>query len=213
MITTLAIASLLALTPLPSSATCIDPAERGVDDTLRALYEGGRSYTDFLGAATRRVELWHGNGEKAQGIDPTLVQRAKAVGGSWRFLAVAVDSCSDSVSTIPYLAQLVSMVDGLDMRIIDSTVGRAIMESHRTPDGRAATPTVLLLNQDFEEAGCFIERPPSLQTWILENNGTLSGSEIVDQKMQWYADDAGQETLETFVAMLEAAGTGSTLCS
>jgi len=30
--------------------------------------------------------------------------------------------------------------------------------------------------------------------------------------MEWYATDAGQDTLEAFVAMLEAAEEGSAIC-
>lgn len=181
------------------------------DDELRALYRSGRTYTDFLGRATRRTELWQGNTQRAEAIDPTLLARARAIGGSWYFLAVAVDSCSDSVSTIPYLAELVARVDGLDMRVVDQTAGRGIMESHRTPDGRPATPTVLLLDARFDEAGCFIERPPRLQTWILENSD-WSNQQVYERKMEWYDEDAGRGTVEAFVEMLEAAAAGQAIC-
>jgi Thioredoxin len=187
---------------------CLDPDGTPGDDGLRDIFEGGRSYTQFLDAATQRVDMWHGNTEKAEGIDAELVRRARGVGGSWKFLAVAVDSCSDSVSTIPYLAELVALVSGLDMRIVDSTVGRAIMDAHRTPDGRGATPTVLLLDDHFEEAGCFIERPPELQALLFEN-GDWSRDQIFERKMAWYAKDAGNQTVETFVEMLEAAAQGA----
>jgi hypothetical protein len=212
MISALAFASLLFVSPADGSVICAEPGTTEPDATLQELYEGGRSYTDFLDAAVRRAELWHGNTDKAEGLDEALVERARAIGGSWKFLAVAIDSCSDSVSTIPYLARLVSLVDGLDMRIVDPTVGRAIMEDHRTPDGRASTPTVLLLDDGYDEVGCFIERPPTLQTWILENNETMSSGDIFEQKMAWYAEDAGHGTVEAFVRMLEAAATGSTVC-
>lgn len=141
MLTTLTLATLLTIAPLGSALPiCVDGARVGPDDELRTLYRSGRSYRDFLGQATRRKALWDGNTEKAEGIDPALVARARAVGGTWRLLAVAVDSCSDSVSTIPYLAQLVAMVDGLDMRIVDPARGGWIMEAHRTPDGRPGDP-------------------------------------------------------------------------
>ena len=216
-----ALLAALTVLPAPAAATlCLDAepvpvlgpvADRAsADDELRATYERGRSYRDFLGAASRRAELWHGNTEKASAIDPSLVARARAVGGTWRFLAVAVDSCSDSVSTIPYLAELVARVDGLDMRIVDSTVGRSIMESHRTPDGRPSTPTVLLLDAEWEERGCFIERPPALQTWILEEG--FAGDQVFANKMEWYAADAGRNTVEAFVETLEAAARGETIC-
>lgn len=181
------------------------------DDDLRALYRSGRGYTDFLGQATRRTELWHDNTERAAAVDPALLARARAVGGTWYFLAVAIDSCSDSVSTIPYLAELVALVDGLDMRVVDPTAGRAIMEAHPTPDGRPATPTVLLLDADFDEAGCFIERPPLLQNLILENPD-WSSRQVYERKMEWYDRDGGRGTVEAFVEMLEAAAAGRTVC-
>lgn len=177
------------------------------DKELREMYESGRSYTEFLTSATRRTELWRDNTQRADGIDHRLVARARAVGGSWKFLAVAIDSCSDSVSTIPYLAELADLVEGIDMRVVDPTTGRMIMESHRTRDGRASTPTVLLLDENFDEAGCFIERPPELKTWILAEG--FSSEEIYPQKMQWYAQDKGHHTVRVFVEMLEAAAAGA----
>ncbi|MDX1495287.1 MAG: thioredoxin family protein [Longimicrobiales bacterium] len=205
-----ALAAILGLSSPAITDGCVPLALAG-DEELRALYQSGRSYEAFLGAATRRADLWESNTRDAEDIDPALVHRARAVGGSWHFLAVAIDACSDSVSTIPYLARLVSLVEGLEMRIVDSTAGRAVMEAHPTPDGRAATPTVLLLSNDFDEAGCFIERPPQLQTWILENSD-WSGQQLYERKMEWYREDGGQATVEAFVEMLEAAGRGETVC-
>ena len=213
MLTSLTVAGLISLfTPGPT-ALCVDgiPAPVPVNDQLQEMYESGRSYTDFLDHATSRAGLWHSNTEKAEGIDPALVARARSVAGNWKFLAVAIDACSDSVSTIPYLAQLVALVDGLDMRVVDPTTGRSIMESHPTRDGRSSTPTVLLLDAHFEEAGCFIERPPELKTWILEEG--FSSAQIYPRKMAWYDEDGGHHTVRAFVEMLEAAvAGGEALC-
>ena len=40
----------------------------------------------------------------------------------------------------------------------------------------------------------------------------LSGEEIFAQKMAWYAEDAGQQTLEEVIAILESAVQGDTRC-
>ena len=209
----MSILTLLAALITSLAAPCPAPtAPVNVDEELRTLYMNGRSWGDFLEAAERRRDLWRTNWSRSAEIDPALLERARAVPGEWRLLAVAVDGCSDSVSTIPYMARLAELVEGLDIRIVDSDAGRRVMEDHPTPDGRAATPTVVLLDDDFEEAGCFIERPPVLRDWILENPMSLGRQALFEAKMEWYADDAGQRTLEEVVRMLEAAAGGRAVC-
>jgi Thioredoxin len=181
------------------------------DDDREALYKKGITFDEFLAAAERRKERWHRNSENSA-VDPELLARARAVKGHWRILAVAVDSCSDSVSTIPYLAQLESEVDGLEMRIIDSTVGREVMMAHLTVDGRAATPTVVLLNDAYEEVGCFVERPAPLQNWVNKNREGLTDEEYLTQKFAWYDNDAGTHTVEAIVRLMEMAAAGNTGC-
>ena len=212
MLTTLTLASILAFAPADVPVVCVAPGPTKVIENYQELYQSGIGYDAFLEAANRRRELWHGNSSKAEGIDASVVARARAVGGSWYLLAVAIDSCSDSVSTVPYLAELAARVDGLELRIVDPTAGRAVMEANRTPDGRPATPTVLLLDSDYEEAGCFIERPMSLQDWMLENDGKIERGDLVGQKMEWYAENAGAETVDEMVSILEAANDGRTVC-
>lgn len=179
---------------------------------LETLYGQGKTYVEFRDAATRRVQAWNDHYANAQ-VSDALHTRMTVLPGSWRLLVVAEDWCGDSANTIPYVAKLVDVAGNLDMRIINSTVGRTIMESHRTPDDRAATPTVILLTEDFEEAGCFVERPRLLQDWWLSNEDKLSEKERLDQKYAWYAEDQGQETLEDIVAMIEAAAAGNPTCT
>jgi hypothetical protein len=180
--------------------------------TLRELYEGGVAWREFLDGATARRELWVRNAEAAS-VPADLLERVRAVPGTWRILAVAIDACSDSVNTLPYVAKLTELVPSLDLRIIDSTVGREIMETHRTPDDRAATPTLLLLDAEWVEAGCFIERPARLQSWYAERQGTMPTRELTDMKMEWYAADAGRATLDDIAAILEGAAAGSPVCA
>jgi hypothetical protein len=179
---------------------------------LEALYAQGKTYVEFRDAATQRVQAWNDHYANAQ-VPDALQTRLTALPGSWRLLVVAEDWCGDSANTIPYVAKLVDVAGNLDLRIINSTVGRTIMESHRTPDGRAATPTVILLTDDFQEAGCWVERPRRLQDWFLSNEDKLSEKDLYDQKYAWYAEDQGQETLEDIVAMIEAAAAGDPGCA
>lgn len=182
----------------------------GPDDELRALWESGRTFADFHAAAERRRALWEENWARSEAMDPALVERARAVPGTWRLLVVAVDGCSDSVSTIPWLARLAREVEGLELRIVDPDAGREVMEAHPTPDGRAATPTVVLLDDEWNEAGCLVERPRALIAWLAEND--VTGDAVYPEKMRWYEEDAGRSTVAQIVEALEAAAAGEVVC-
>lgn len=169
---------------------------------LEALYRSGVTFETFMDRVDRRQQSWVENAARAR-VPPDLIDRARSAGGPFYLLAVAVDGCSDSVNTIPYLARLAERTDNLEMRIVDADAGRNVMMSHRTPDGRPATPTVLVLNEDFEEIGAFIERPVELQYWALGAKDSLSTDTYLEQKFAWYDDDLGHSTVKEVIALME----------
>jgi len=170
-----------------------------------ALFNSGLEFGIFLDNAERRKEMWHDNYGKGM-LPEDLKDRAATVGGTWYLLAVAVDGCSDSVNTIPYLAHLAAGVEGIEMRVVHPDEGRHIMENHPTPDGRPSTPTVLVLNDQFEKVGVFIERPDALQEWALGEGKELSSSDFMTAKFDWYDNDLGKLTMEAVIEIIESAG-------
>ncbi|MGH7712425.1 MAG: thioredoxin family protein, partial [Gemmatimonadaceae bacterium] len=98
------------------------------------------------------------------------------------------------------------------LRIVDSKAGKEVMETHRTPDNRAATPTVILLDSTFTERGCWIERPRELQAKIAGEKKSDRDSTVFEGKMAWYDKDQGASTLAEFVEMLEKAARGEAAC-
>ena len=215
----LALGAICALSPTPSVSSVVTPqvtaagatASTIPDTTYRRLFETGVTMDAFLAAAKARKAQWATNYERGVVADAVL-PRARSAPGPWKLLVVAVDGCSDSVNTVPYVARLAEQLMGVELRIIDNKVGSAVMEAHRTPDGRGATPTVILLDANFEERGCWIERPTELRDWILGNKGKLKDNEIFEHKMKWYDEDIGAKTLIDIAAMIEAAGKGEVKC-
>lgn len=204
--------AVLVVLPAAALPTC-GPGERSAygDASLQEIYEQGVTFQGFLDQATRRKKLW--TEHYGQGSVPSdILERADALEGTWRILAIAEAWCSDSVNTIPFLALLADAMPAIELRIVDSEVGEAIMASHRTPDGRPATPTVLVLDRAYEEVGCWVERPSSLQAWALENRERL-GDDFMPQKMAWYEEDAGRSTLDEVLAVIEAAAAGQSICA
>lgn len=178
-------------------------------DTLRTRFEAGVEYAAFLTAADARREQWLANTEAARtGLESSSVTRADAVPGRWHLLIVTVDSCGDSVNSVPYIAALVDRLERVDLRILSPEAGRSIQEAHPTPDGRAATPTVVLLDEEWQPRGCFVERAPQLR----EHLALLDEGERGRARNAWYASDGGRTTVAEIVSMLEAAARGETQC-
>ena len=113
--------------------------------TTQPYYAKGVTFAAFLDAATEHPDDWRTRYSNAA-VTADTVSRLRALPARRQLLVVAEDCCSDSTATVPYLARLVDAApDRLELRVINSRTGRGVMEAHRTPDGRAATPTVVVL--------------------------------------------------------------------
>jgi hypothetical protein len=89
------------------------------------------------------------------------------------------------------------------LRILNNRDGRAIMDAHPTSDGRAATPTVVVLGEDGRFLGAWSERPAALQKWYVEQKPSLDRDQLSAQKAKWYADDGGRSVVAEIVAILQ----------
>ena len=192
----------------PSDAAFAVPRARA--DSLEAVYANGQTWAAFYEGVNRRRELWASNWTNAR-VAPDILERANAV-GPWRILVIDEPGCSDSANSIPYIARLVEQTPGLELRLVNSTAGRPWMEAHRTTDGRAATPTILVLDDAYRIRGCWVEQPVKLQAFWLPVVARGAMSEEVGKKMAWYAEDEGRETLREFVEVLEGARSGNVIC-
>jgi hypothetical protein len=187
--------------------TPIDP------NVLKHLYGTGTDFGTFLKNADQRGALaqlanpWNSNWRKS-GPSNGQVARAQSLTGNYRLLAVASESCSDSVNTIPYIARLVDRVDQLEMQIVPPAAGHVVLQTYPTTDGRMATPTVVILNENSEVVGSWVERPMLLKDWWARNS-TVSEREKKQRKQHWYNWDEGNHTIGEIVELLEDADVNS----
>lgn len=206
-----------ALVALAGSPTSVFAATRpgcvvAQDSTLMALFSSGQSFPDFLAAAKARREGWLKMADSAR-VDDALVARAKAVGGTWHLLVVAIDACGDSMNNVPYLAKLSELVPGLDLRIVLPVNGRPVQDTHRSLDGRTATPTFVLLDSKGNDVGCIVELPREIRDWAHGVRGTVSSDSLHAGIRTFYAANRGVAITTEAVEMLEAAKAGSPRCS
>jgi hypothetical protein len=176
---------------------------REASDSLRATFENGKTWKDFYSGIDRRREVWKQSWNRTQ-IPDALASRARAV-GRVRLLVITEYGCSDSANSVPVLARLAEAAPNLEVRLINSATGKPWAEKHRTPDGRTATPTVLVLDDEFRIRGAWVEQPKELQAFWLPILAAKEAGARFGEKAAWYAKDEGRAIMRELVEMIEAA--------
>lgn len=159
------------------------------------------TWPEFLSAVVAQRELWLRNAREAE-ASPVLTARLAAAGSGLEFLVVAEDWCTDSVNTLPFIARLAEAAH-VPLQIVDRSAGWQVMERHRTADGRAVTPTVVLLRHR-RDVGAWVERPVVLQQLFRAMASDESMRRQFEQRQAWYEADRGRTTLRELVAQVEA---------
>lgn len=173
------------------------------DPDYRAIYNQGIGFADFLEQARARRDEWRERYTMAS-LPDGLSARMRALPGRRQILVVAEDWCGDSAQTIPYVARLAeSAPDRLALRVVSSTAGRPVMDAHLTPDGRGATPTVIVLDEHGRVMGAWVERPSTTQRWFLEQQKSTMQQPLHAQLAKWYEEDGGRTALAEIAAILE----------
>jgi len=174
---------------------------QGVDDAdAPALFARGVTWTQFLESAKAQRERWLQVTTNAA-VPTSAVERFRRVSAGLRILAVAEDWCPDSVNTLPYVARLASSLP-VPLRIVDRTTGEPLMRRHRTPDGRMATPTIVLL-RGVDEVAAWVERPAVVQQWFLSMATSPENASRFGNRQSWYDADRGQSLLAELTALAE----------
>jgi hypothetical protein len=177
------------------------PGQGAVD--YASYYAQGMTFAEFLSDTRALADDWRDIYAHAT-VDPDAVARARALNGRWRLLIVADDTCHDSLNTVPYVARLAEAApDTLSLRIVSSAVGQAVKEAHQTPDGRAATPTIVVLDERGGAKGVFIERPSALRQYIDERGAGKYPHEVRELRQQWYEHDKGRHAVAEILDVIE----------
>lgn len=166
------------------------------------LWSKATPFHTFLENVRARQEAWRSRFANAA-IEASALSEVRALPGRRQILAVAEDRCSDSAWAVPYLAKLAAAVpEKLELRVIGRAEGRRIQANHLTPDGRRATPTIVVLDERSRFIGAWVERPAELQKWFVDQKGTLGRDELHEHMEKWYETDAGRSTVNEVLALL-----------
>jgi len=174
------------------------PTDSATDADL--LFRDGKTWEQFLSGISDQRELWQRT-DALVTVPPELTARVSAASLGLRLVVVAEDWCPDSAFTVPYIARLAHSA-GVPFRIVDRSRGEPLMTAHRTPDGRTATPTIVLL-RNGHDVGAWVERPAELQQMFLSMSTNAENARRFSQRQTWYESDRGLSTLREIVALIE----------
>ena len=168
-----------------------------------ALWDKATPFDQFLQSVRARDAQWKSRFANAA-VTADVLNDIRALTGKRRILVVAIDKCSDSAWAVPYVAKLAAAVpERLELRVIGPREGSRIQSANLTPDGRIATPTIVVLDELNALIGAWVERPVELQAWVIKNRATVTSEVLHDQMDAWYAKDAGKATIREIVAVLK----------
>jgi hypothetical protein len=174
------------------------PSGSAID--VEPLFRNGRTWEQFLSGISAQREVWLKT-ESDASVPPEFIDRANGVSTALSIIVVAEDWCPDSAHTVPYVARLARSA-GIPLRVVDSKTGAALTAAHRTPDGRTATPTVVLL-RNGRDIGAWVERPAALQNMFLSMSTNPENAKRFSQRSTWYESDRGLSALREIVALIE----------
>lgn len=173
-----------------------------------ALWNGAARFDEFLASVKEREAQWTSRFANAA-IDPETLTRVRALREKRRLLVVAEARCRDSAWAVPYVAKLAAVApDRLELRVIGAARAAEVQAANPTPDGRRATPTIVILDESNRPLAAWVERPAALHRWVMENTAALSRSELHRRMEAWYSRDAGRSTVREILAALEASTRG-----
>jgi hypothetical protein len=208
----IAIASTIVLGALAWTAY-----SREVEETsLRGLYERGATYQEFVASAefarsdTGLRRAWRDNYSRAAASADSAALAVSRLPGTWRLLVVAEPWCSDGANSLPFLAAIAEKAPNVELRIVSRERGKGVLAAHRL-DGREAIPTVIVLDEAYEERGAWIEEPAALRD-LLRANRALPKDSLRALVRDWRAKDGGRTVSAEFAALIDRAST-PTPCS
>jgi thioredoxin family protein len=130
----------------------------------REQFDAGMSYDAYKAHMTRNREQFEQN-EKDLQLSPEDAQPFRGLPQAVNVLALAEDWCGDVIANLPIIGRLANASDGkLNLRILlrDQQPGEQVMDEHMNKGQYKSIPTVIFLDEDFNELGTWVERPESV---------------------------------------------------
>jgi len=169
---------------------------------VASQYAAALTVRQFVASDSTYRDAWTRAYDNAAATVSAALPRSRAIGGRWHLFVIAESWCSDAMASVPYLARLADEDSSFALRLLRRADAQPLLQAHLL-NGRAATPLVLVYDEQFVERGVWIERPAALRAFIEANSAKLDDDALARGIREWRAKDAGRSVLDEVLAQLE----------
>jgi len=130
----------------------------------RDQFEAGMTYAQYKAQMTRNGEQFEQN-EKDLQLSSDDAQAFSNLAHRLNVLVLAEDWCGDVIANLPIIGRVAEASQGkLNLRILlrDQQPGEQVMNEHLNKGQYKSIPTVIFLDEQFNELGTWVERPASV---------------------------------------------------
>jgi hypothetical protein len=137
-------------------------SEASVD--LAAYYNGGMSWSEFVGSARENVErmrVFYDDFDFDE--DTTAFFNGRT---PLQVLAIVEDWCPDVALNVAMLAKIADEVPGMELSLVRRDENPGLMDAYLS-EGRRRVPTIVFMDMTFRELARWSGRSKSADAWIL----------------------------------------------
>jgi hypothetical protein len=129
----------------------------------RAQFESGMTYQAYKDQMTRNREQLEQNERDVEVTEEDL-RAFKSLPRAVNVMALAEDWCGDVIANLPILGRIANESGTLNVRIHlrDQEPGSQIMDQYLNRGQFKSIPTLVFLDEDFNDLGVWIERPETV---------------------------------------------------
>lgn len=164
---------------------------------LRELYSKGVNFKSFLDQdqdvnREKAWEIYH-NIE----LENDLIEQINGISSKTYIIGFAEIWCPDCIINVPAIQKLVELNPNFELKILPREGNEISMEPYKF-GGKIRIPTFVILGDDFNEKGAFIERP-SIFNDIIQNGNEL---QRIIAKRKYKKGDYVANTIEQVVKIV-----------
>lgn len=165
--------------------------------SLKNLFFKGISFQEFLESSEDVYKQKIEKIKNSINMDKKLMNKIKRIQKKIYILVFAEDWCPDCQINLPGVSFICDLNSNINLRIVSREGNEETLNKYKF-NGKPKIPTFIIMDQDFEEMGIFIELPTILKEIINRGNE----AEILVSKRKYKKGEYTKNTIDDVLKII-----------